>query len=153
MGAENRDRAVRNLFQLLDEAGALGLQAVDDMAVMDDFVPHIDRRPEFLQGALDNLDGADDARTEAARLSQDHLHLRVAKLSFHKGDSTQQELKHKAAFLDLTRRSRLLLINQADRHLLNIMGPIYENDPCQRVENRRPSDIQAWRVAPTWVRS
>ena len=71
VGAENGDRAVRNLAELLDEMRALGDQAVDDMAVVHDLMAHIDRRPVLLQGQLDNIDGAHHARTETARLGQD----------------------------------------------------------------------------------
>jgi hypothetical protein len=38
---------------------------------MDDFVPDIDRRAEFDQGALDDVDGPLDAGAEAAGLGQD----------------------------------------------------------------------------------
>jgi hypothetical protein len=44
------------------------------MLVVHDFVAHIDRRAVFLQGALDDLDGADDAGTETARLSENNPH-------------------------------------------------------------------------------
>jgi hypothetical protein len=37
-------------------------------------VAHIDRRPVFLQGALDNLNRAHDAGTKTARLGEYHFH-------------------------------------------------------------------------------
>ncbi len=53
--------------QLLDEAGAHGLQALDNEAVVNDLVAHIDRRAVFLERALDDLHGALDAGAKAAR--------------------------------------------------------------------------------------
>jgi hypothetical protein len=41
---------------------------------MDDLMAHIDRRPVFLQGALDDLDGAYDPRAKTTGLSQYHFH-------------------------------------------------------------------------------
>jgi hypothetical protein len=40
------------------------------MAVMDDFVAHIDRRAIFFQALLNNLNGAVNACAKAARASQ-----------------------------------------------------------------------------------
>jgi hypothetical protein len=53
---------------------ALGLQALDHVLFVNDFMAHIDRRPVFLQGALDDLDGAYDPRAKTAGLSQYHFH-------------------------------------------------------------------------------
>ncbi len=47
------------------------LQVVDDVGVVHDLVPHVDRRAEADQGALDDLDGPIDAGAKAARLGQD----------------------------------------------------------------------------------
>ena len=58
MGAEHRDRALRDLVHLLDEARALRLQAFDDPLVVNDFVADIDRRPVDLQRPLDDLNRA-----------------------------------------------------------------------------------------------
>src|SRR5476649_1642427 len=49
MRAEDRHGVFRYLGQRLDEARALGLQAVDHMLVVDDLVAHINRRAVFLQ--------------------------------------------------------------------------------------------------------
>ena len=67
MGGKDHRAAVRHLVQLLDEHRAQPAQPVDDEAVMDDFVPDIDRRPEALDRQLDDLDRAIDARAKAAR--------------------------------------------------------------------------------------
>ena len=72
MGAEDRDRAGRDLVDLVDELRPLGAQSLDDVAVVHDLMPHIDRRPIFLQGALDDLDRAFDPGTEPAGLGQHH---------------------------------------------------------------------------------
>jgi hypothetical protein len=41
---------------------------------MDDLVAHIDGRAELLEGPFDDVDGADDAGAEPARLSKHHPH-------------------------------------------------------------------------------
>ena len=63
-----------HLGEVLDEMRALGLQAFDHVLVVHDLVTHIDRRPILLQGPFDDLDRADDAGAEAARLSKDDFH-------------------------------------------------------------------------------
>jgi hypothetical protein len=44
---------------------------------MDDLMPHIDRRPEFLERLFDNLNRAFDARAKTPRLGQKYLHERT----------------------------------------------------------------------------
>ena len=68
---------VRDLVELLDEDRALRLQALDDVAVVDDLVAHIDRRAEPLERQLDDLDGAVDAGAEAARRAQQDVERRL----------------------------------------------------------------------------
>ena len=72
--AEDRDRARRDLVDLVDKARALGAQPLDDVPVVHDLVPDIDRRPVFLERPLDDLDRAFDPGAKAARLGQDHSH-------------------------------------------------------------------------------
>src|SRR4029077_16597543 len=48
MGAEDRHRTRRDLIDLVDELGTLGAQPLDDMAIVHDLMPDIDRRPIFL---------------------------------------------------------------------------------------------------------
>ncbi len=74
MGAEHGDGAFRHLVELIDEDRATLAQILDHMAVMDDFVPHIDRRTVFDERPLHDIDRADDARAEAAGLSQEDTH-------------------------------------------------------------------------------
>ena len=74
MGAENGDAARRNLVQIVDEMRALGPETLDHVAVVHDLVAHIDRRPVFVQRALDNVDGALDSGAETPRLGKNHPH-------------------------------------------------------------------------------
>src|SRR5262249_59323743 len=60
--------------QFVDEHGAARAQAVDDEAVVDDFVTHVDWRAERLQRALDDLDRAVDAGAEATWVGQENVH-------------------------------------------------------------------------------
>ena len=57
----------------LTNTAPMPAQPVDDEAVVDDFVPDIDRRPEPLDRQLDDLDGAVDARAKAARRRDQHV--------------------------------------------------------------------------------
>src|SRR6266576_55671 len=66
MSAEDRHRARRDLVDLVDELRPFGAQPLDDMAVMHDLVPDIDRRAVLLQRALDDLDRAFDPGTKPA---------------------------------------------------------------------------------------
>ena len=71
-------RAVVGAFgELFHEDGAHGFQALHDMGVVDDFMPHEDRGAPLGQGLFDDLDGPVDPRAEAARLSQQDFHLRL----------------------------------------------------------------------------
>src|SRR6185312_14564546 len=74
MGAEDGDAARRHLVDLLDEAGALGAQALDDMPVVDDLMADIDGWAVFLEGPLDDLDRPLDPGTKSPRLRQNNLH-------------------------------------------------------------------------------
>ena len=67
VGGEDHRPVVRHLVELVDEDRALGLEALDHEAVVDDLVPDIDRPAIAREGALDDLDRAIDARAEAAR--------------------------------------------------------------------------------------
>ena len=67
MGREDHRAVVGNLVELIDEHRAELAQPVDDEAVVDDFMAHIDGRAEPLERELDDLDRAVDAGTKAAR--------------------------------------------------------------------------------------
>src|SRR5205814_6540150 len=74
MGAENGDGTRRHLGEILDEDCAFVLQAFDHVFVVNDLVPHIDRRAIFFERTLDNLDRANDTRAKAAGLRKIHFH-------------------------------------------------------------------------------
>ena len=74
-GEDDGAVGLRNLLQLLDEDSALRLQALDNVAVVDDLVADVDGRAESLQRLLDNLDGALHARAEAARGTEQNVKL------------------------------------------------------------------------------
>jgi len=68
MGGKNDGRAgIRDFVQFFDEDGALGLEALHHVAVMDNFMAHIDRRAVFGERQFDDLDRPVDAGAEAAR--------------------------------------------------------------------------------------
>src|SRR5690606_31194301 len=71
VGAEYGDGPWRNLGQILDENRALVLQALDDVLIVNDLVADVHRGAVFLQSSLDDLDRADNARAESARLRQE----------------------------------------------------------------------------------
>ncbi|MET3556564.1 hypothetical protein ABIC50_006512 [Burkholderia sp. 567] len=75
MRAEDRHGAVRHLVELLNESCPFITQIFDDMPVMHDLMTHIDRRAVLLQRAIDDLDCADNPRTEAAGLGKDDSHI------------------------------------------------------------------------------
>ncbi len=68
MGAVNDAFAVGDFVLAIDEDGAFAAEFVDHEAVVDDFLADVDGRAEGLEGDADDVDGADDAGAEAARL-------------------------------------------------------------------------------------
>ena len=74
MGREDHRGAVRHVAQLLDKDRAEPAQPVDHVAVVHHLVPHVHRRTEQLQRTLDDVDGAIDPGTEAARVGEQYLH-------------------------------------------------------------------------------
>ena len=75
VGGEDDGGAVGHFRLLVDEDGAASLEIADDVDVVDDLLPHVDRRPVVLERELDRLDGALDPRAVAAgRREQDPLH-------------------------------------------------------------------------------
>ena len=67
MRREDDRRALGRLDLVLDEDRAARLEIADDVRVVDDLVPDVDRRAVVLERELDGLDGAFDAGAEAAR--------------------------------------------------------------------------------------
>ena len=76
MSAEYQYGSYWNLFDGLDEDGAAAAQLVYDVAVVHDFVVDVDGISVSLERQLDDIDGAHDAGTEAAR-SNTHQRFRA----------------------------------------------------------------------------
>src|SRR5258708_38265749 len=64
---KNHRPIVRHLIELVDEHSAKPAQAIDDEAIVDDLMPHIDGRSEALECKLDDLDGPIDSAAKTAR--------------------------------------------------------------------------------------
>src|SRR5437899_1513698 len=63
-----------HLVQFIDENRALRLEIVDDKFVVDDLVPHVDRRAVLRKRLFDNRNRAVDARAEPARIREQNIH-------------------------------------------------------------------------------
>jgi hypothetical protein len=72
--AEDGGGAWWHFCKILYEAGALRLQALNDVTVVHDLMAHIDGRSIFQQRPFYDIDCANNARTIATRLSQYDLH-------------------------------------------------------------------------------
>ncbi len=72
VGGEDGHGAGRDFVQFVDEHSPAGAQVLDHVAIVDDFVPDVDRRTVFLQRPLDDFDCPLNAGAEAAGLSQEH---------------------------------------------------------------------------------
>ncbi len=72
MGAVNDALAGRDLVDAIDKNCAFGAQLVHHVAVMDDLLADVNRRPEGLERDADDVDGAHHAGAEATRLQQKH---------------------------------------------------------------------------------
>ena len=73
VGGEDDRLALRNLGLLVHEHGPARFEVTDDVQVVDDLLPHVDRRPVQIERPLDRLDGALDACAVAARRRQEDL--------------------------------------------------------------------------------
>ncbi len=67
VGAKYENRRARYDGEVLDEPGATGLEAVDDVAVVDDLVTYVDRRSKLIENPVDDLDRVGDAGTKPPR--------------------------------------------------------------------------------------
>src|SRR3569833_1376935 len=74
MGREDNRRARRHFLQLLDEYRAEAPQPVNDVGVVHNFVPDIDRTAEQLDRALDDINRPIDSRTESTWVGQKNFH-------------------------------------------------------------------------------
>jgi hypothetical protein len=71
---------------------------LDNIFVVNNLMPHIDRRTISFEGAFDDLDGAHDAGTKAARLSQDDLDIAAVKQVCTSPRQTASTVTHRATF-------------------------------------------------------
>ncbi len=71
---ENGHGSGRHFRERLDETRPLGAETLDYMAVVDDFVADVYRRTKPRECLFNNIDSPDHARTETARLGEDHAH-------------------------------------------------------------------------------
>jgi hypothetical protein len=74
MRAEDGDGSGGHLREILDETRASCAQALDDMAIVYDFVPDVDGCAKLREGPLHDFDGSDYTSAETARLSENHAH-------------------------------------------------------------------------------
>ena len=75
MRSKNSGRAIGDLVQFLDKHRAKGLQPIDHMGVVHDFVAHVDRGAESLERLLDNGDSAFDSGAKTARGGEDNAQI------------------------------------------------------------------------------
>ena len=83
MGAKDSDRERRHLRQILDKDCAFVLKAFDHVFIVDDLVPHIDRRAIFLERALDDLNRTYNACAKSAGLGQIYFHGMMSVIKLH----------------------------------------------------------------------
>ncbi|RMP78165.1 hypothetical protein ALQ17_05359, partial [Pseudomonas fluorescens] len=97
VGAEDDDHIVRYLIQLFDKDGAAGAQVFDHEFVVDDFMTHVNRRPEDFQGAVDDFDRPVHTGAEATGVGEFDLHAvpRVLQLFGSGVTLTQPKMKIK----------------------------------------------------------
>ena len=76
-GKDHRRGGLGNFAELLDEYGALGLEAFHDVTVVHDLVPHIDRRAVADERLLDGVDGTHHPGAKAAWRAQQHFERRL----------------------------------------------------------------------------
>src|SRR6516165_1081668 len=67
--------AFGHFLDAVDENHAALAEALDDRAVVDDFVVDVERRAEQLERTIETLDRHVDAGTESPRVGQDDLHV------------------------------------------------------------------------------
>ena len=74
MRAEDHRGASGDLCKVVHEHRALAAERLDDVAVVDDLVPHVQGGAVLLERDLDDLDRADNACAEASGSAEDDLH-------------------------------------------------------------------------------
>ncbi len=74
VGRENHDAARRNLIEIIDKHRAFGTKIVNDVLVMNNFMPDVNRCAVHRKRPLDDFDRAINAGTETTRLREDNFH-------------------------------------------------------------------------------
>ena len=74
MGAENHDRVIRHLLQLVYKDRTAGAEVVDHMSVVHHFMTHINRTAKDFEGAVHNVDRAVHTGTEASGVGKYDVH-------------------------------------------------------------------------------
>ena len=74
MRTEDQGSTIRHVVELVDEDRAACAQAVDNEAVVHDFMAHVDGCAEGFERAFDDLDRAIDAGTETTGVGEQDFH-------------------------------------------------------------------------------
>ena len=74
MRAENQRCAGRHLVEVFDKHRAFFAQIIDHKFIVNDFMPHINRRAMQCDGALNDFDGAINTGTETTGIGEENLH-------------------------------------------------------------------------------
>ena len=74
VGTEDDDNVIGHLVEFFDKDRTACAQVFDHELVMDDFMAHINRRPEDFQGAVDDFDRPVHAGAEATGVGEFDLH-------------------------------------------------------------------------------
>jgi hypothetical protein len=74
MRAEDNGRTCRHIVEFFHKYGTESTQTIDHIAIVHDFVAHIDRSTEQFDCTLDDLNRAFDTSTESARISEMNSH-------------------------------------------------------------------------------
>jgi hypothetical protein len=68
VGAVDDTLTIGDIVDFMHEDSALFSQLIHNIAVVNDFTANIDRSAEGFEGDFDDVDGANDSSTKAARL-------------------------------------------------------------------------------------
>ena len=74
MSAENNDRVIRNLIELLHKDRTAITQIVHDCFVVHHFVTNVNGLSEDLKRAINDVDSAINTSTKSARVGKHHCH-------------------------------------------------------------------------------
>ena len=75
MSTEYDNGVVGYFIELIDKNSAPIPEVINDKAVVDNLMTHINRTPKHLKCAIDNINGAIDTGAEATWISQQYVHI------------------------------------------------------------------------------